>query len=247
MAPKDIIDAYLESVSISDDQFMDLSNPVSAAKLSQFKERVTKVVDDTEPRSFFANVRLALETARKASGTPIQVLRLQIAANMSDTLPIAAYLANTMTIAIECNAWTIPLYPKLFNVSAHVYADAENIKSCKFVAIFIMSIAAPKAGALQDIKFCSMSRGGLPTLNLIRNTSTSSFRSAFDVAKTAALEHGKITVIGVAMVDVHIFKLAQRATSEQFFSFAHAFIVAIAPEGFVVWHAWGKHGYTITQ
>ncbi|KAE9965300.1 hypothetical protein BLS_004801 [Venturia inaequalis] len=286
MPPKDIIDAYLESLSISDDQLYNPSHPAHAARLRQLKERVggsqprmwapsfdgrgtevvddgtsqlnstlppldervTEVLDDTEPRSFFANVRIALETARNASGTPIEVLKLQIAANISDTLPIAAYLASTMTAAIEGNAWTIPLFPKMFQFNADSFADAENIwKSCKFVTIFIMSIAASKAGALQAIKFCSMTRGGLPTLKLIRNTPTSSFRSAFVVAKTAAQKHGKTTVIGVALADVHIFEMAQRGTSDQVFSFAHSFVVSVGPEGFVVWQAWGEHGYNLAE
>lgn len=243
---------------------IDSSNPAHASRLNQLKERVggaqprlwaqpslervTEVVDDTESLSFFADVRLALETARKASGTPIEVLKLQIAANMSDALPIAAYLADTMTTAIQYNAWTIPLHPMMFNRNAETFADAENIwKSCKFVTIFIMSIAASKEGALKAIKFCSMTRGGLPTLNLIRNTPTSSLRSAFVIAKTAAQKHGKTTVIGVAMTDVHIFELAQRGTSEQVFSFAHSFVVAVGPEGFVVWQAWGEHGYNLAE
>ena len=55
------------------------------------------------------------------------------------------------------------------------------------------------------------------------------------------------TVLAASLVDVHIFELAQQGASEQYFSFAHVFIIGVGPEGIIVWQAWGKHGYRLDE
>jgi hypothetical protein len=111
----------------------------------------------------------------------------------------------------------------------------------------VLSLASSKAGAKQALKLMSTSRGRIPTLGLIRSTPTTSFRSAYNKAREAAKKHGKTTVMDVVLTDVHIFELAKQGKSEQYFSFAHSFVVAIGPQGFVVWQGWGEHGYRLDE
>lgn len=97
------------------------------------------------------------------------------------------------------------------------------------------------------LKCHSRRLGGLPTYETIQNTPSASFLLTFLQAKAAALSEDKTTVMNVTLTDVHIFELARRGAAQQHFSFAHTFTVGIAPEGVIIWQAWGKHGYRLDE
>jgi hypothetical protein len=97
------------------------------------------------------------------------------------------------------------------------------------------------------LKSQSRSLGGLPTYTSIKKTPSASLPLAFRRAKLAAVIERQTTVLAVALVDVHIFELAQRGVSEPYFSFAHVFTIGVGPEGVIIWQAWGKHGYRLDE
>lgn len=97
------------------------------------------------------------------------------------------------------------------------------------------------------MKFQSGSLGGLPTYDSIRKTPSALFPQAFQRAKLAATNNKQTTILGVTLADAHIFELARRGTSEKYFSFAHVFTIGVAPEGVIVWQAWGEHGYRLDE
>lgn len=104
--------------------------------------------------------------------------------------------------------------------------------SCKLVATVVLVLASPKERMLEALKLQSRMLGGLPSLPIVRNTPTTSFAAAFAQARNAARGSAKrTTVIGVSLVDVHIFELAEVGASQYFSSFAHAFVVGVGPEG----------------
>ncbi|OCK76830.1 hypothetical protein K432DRAFT_305513 [Lepidopterella palustris CBS 459.81] len=110
-----------------------------------------------------------------------------------------------------------------------------------------MVLAASKSNVAAALKFLSKVRGGLPTLEQIRATPSQSLSTAYQSAKKAALEENKTTILGVSLTDVHIFELESRGTSEPWFSFAHSFTMGVAPEGLIIWQAWGEHGYRLDE
>jgi hypothetical protein len=122
-------------------------------------------------------------------------------------------------------------------------------KSCKMAATLVLLFATSNDPKCLDnaLKSQSRSLGGLPTYDSIRETPSASLPLAFRRAKLAAMNDRQTTVLAVALVDVHIFELAQRDASEPYFSFAHVFTIGVGPEGVIVWQAWGKHGYRLDE
>ncbi|CZR54407.1 uncharacterized protein PAC_04291 [Phialocephala subalpina] len=87
--------------------------------------------------------------------------------------------------------------------------------SCKLAATLVLVLASSKDTMLEAMKFQSRSLGGLPNLEITRSTPTTSFSTAFEIAKSVALGPGKkTTILGVSLVDMHIFELAEKGQSE---------------------------------
>ena len=122
-------------------------------------------------------------------------------------------------------------------------------KSCKMAATLVLLFATSNDPVCLDnaLKSQSRSLGGLPTYDSIRKTPSASLYLVFQRAKLAAKNDKQTTVLAVALVDVHIFELAQRGASEPYFSFAHVFTIGVGPEGVIVWQAWGQHGYRLNE
>jgi len=122
--------------------------------------------------------------------------------------------------------------------------------SCKMAATLVLLFAAPRdseslffAGKTQ-----SRSLGGLPTLKQIRETPSASLDTAYRRAKQDASGDGRrTTVMAVNLTDVHIFELAEQGKAQLYFSFAHVFVLAVGPEGTVIWQSWGKFGYRLDE
>ncbi|EOA85692.1 uncharacterized protein SETTUDRAFT_111360 [Exserohilum turcica Et28A] len=122
--------------------------------------------------------------------------------------------------------------------------------SCKMAATLVLLFAAPRdsESLFFAVKTQSRSLGGLPTLEHIRETPSASLDTAYRRAKQDAFGDGKrTTVMAVNLTDVHIFELVEQGKAQLHFSFAHVFVIAVGPEGAVIWQSWGKFGYRLDE
>lgn len=120
--------------------------------------------------------------------------------------------------------------------------------SCNAAATLVGLLAGPILRLYEVLKFQSQRLHGLPTLDIIRNTPSTSLQTAFLHAKELARgEKGIISVTIVSRIDVHIFELAEQGKSGGYTSFAHTFVLGMGPEGVTVWQGWGEHGYGLDQ
>ncbi|KAE8332223.1 hypothetical protein BDV39DRAFT_200376 [Aspergillus sergii] len=59
---------------------------------------------------------------------------------------------------------------------------------------------------------------------------------------------GKVTVLGVNLVDVEMLERGEKMSRDMnYSSFAHSFVIAIAREGFRFYQSWGEHGYRLDE
>lgn len=117
-------------------------------------------------------------------------------------------------------------------------------------ATLVLLFAAPRdsESLLFAAKTQSRSLGGLPTLKHIRETPSASFDAAYRRAKQDAFgDRQRTTVMAVNLTDVHIFELGEQGKDQLHFSFAHVFVIAVGPEGAVIWQSWGKFGYRLDE
>ena len=99
-------------------------------------------------------------------------------------------------------------------------------------------------------KFLSKSLGGLPTMADVLKTPSTDLPKRFAQAKKAAIDGtvGKVTVLGVNLVDVEMLERGEKKSRDMnYSSFAHSFVIAIVREGFRTYQAWGEHGYLLDQ
>lgn len=190
-------------------------------------------------------VQAALE-APKQHLSPLQALKAQVDALLIDGPPLALVAVQQLINAVDCQTVHVRLQEDS-NFDLLCQNGPIIWKSCKLAATAVLILAASKARVQEALKFNSQLRGGLPTLHQVRSTPSQSLAQAFGKAKKAALDDGKTTIIGVSMVDVHIFELVERGTEQSYFSFAHSFVLGIGPEGMIVWQAWGEHGYRLDE
>lgn len=179
--------------------------------------------------------------------SPLQSLQESIATFFVEGPHIASFIFKKFWIAAIEGDTSI-------DVPKDIILDPLDLKrslpwnSCKQAATLVLLFACPHNNLFEALKFLSRTLGGLPTLSLIRTTPTSSFAQAFAKAKKAALS-GEMatTVIGVSLIDVHIFELNVRDMAKPYSSFAHAFVVGVGPEGVVIWQSWGEHRYPLDE
>lgn len=122
--------------------------------------------------------------------------------------------------------------------------------SCKMAATLILLFAVPndRDSLFTAVKIQSRSLGGLPSLEHIRKTPSASFEDSYQKAKKSALgREGSTSVMAVTLTDMHIFELAEQGKAQPYFSFAHVFVVAVGPEGIVIWQSWGQFGYGLDE
>jgi hypothetical protein len=122
--------------------------------------------------------------------------------------------------------------------------------SCKMAATHVLLFAAlrDKESLFFAVKTQSRSLGGLPTLEHMHETPSTSLDTAFRRAKQDAFEDGKrMTVMAVNLTDMHIFELAEQGKAQLYFSFAHVFVLAVGPEGTVFWQSWRKFGHRLDE
>ena len=124
--------------------------------------------------------------------------------------------------------------------------------SCKLAATLVLLLACPAEPELmfKALEFLSRSLGGLPTMETISNNASADLSKRFAQAKKAAIDGkiGKVTVLGVNLVDVEMLERGEKKSCDMLYtSFAHSFVVAVGREGFRIYQAWGEHGYRLDE
>ena len=124
--------------------------------------------------------------------------------------------------------------------------------SCLLATTLLLVFAAPKdPDAMHSaLKFSSSTLGGQPTMAMINATPSVDLAIRFARAKKLAVDGkvGKVTVLGVNLVDVEMIKRGEtRRKPTGYSSFAHSFVLGVGREGWRLFQAWGKHGYTLDQ
>jgi hypothetical protein len=133
-----------------------------------------------------------------------------------------------------------------------IFIKAIPWNSCKLASTLVLLFACSSEPAtiLNAVKFQSRSLGGLPTMADIVNTPSADLPKRFARAKKAAIDGkvGKMTVLGVSLVDVEMIERAEKRSPDiRYSSFAHSFVLAVGREGFRLYQAWGEHGYRLDQ
>ncbi|KFY89762.1 hypothetical protein V500_05510 [Pseudogymnoascus sp. VKM F-4518 (FW-2643)] len=178
--------------------------------------------------------------------SPLQLLQASIATFLEGP-QIASFIYRQLQVAAMLGETSI-FVPKDIILDPRDPEFNLPWNSCKLATTLVLLIACRHNEVFEALKYQSGQLGGLPTLSLIRSTSSSSFAQAFAKAKKAALS-GEMatTVIGVSLTDVHIFELNVRGKAKPYTSFAHSFVVGIGPEGVVIWQSWGEYGYRLDE
>ncbi|KAE8311206.1 hypothetical protein BDV41DRAFT_542830 [Aspergillus transmontanensis] len=124
--------------------------------------------------------------------------------------------------------------------------------SCQLAATLVLLLASPPEpnSVFEALKFLSKSLGGLPTMTDVLKTPSTDLPKRFAQAKKAAIDGkvGKVTVLGVNLVDVEMLERGEKKSRDMnYSSFAHSFVIAIAREGFRIYQSWGEHGDHLDQ
>ncbi|KUI56841.1 hypothetical protein VP1G_04215 [Cytospora mali] len=185
--------------------------------------------------------------------TPLSLLQAMVKSFFTFGPDIASRLFSKLHIAIRFDSYEFTPSSRV-KIGTLVQLPSFNVKdfpwnSCKVAASLVLLLAAhaTKESLYSALKSQSWSMGGLPTRELLSSSSSDSLLVEFQRARRAALEEKKTTVMGVKLIDKHIFDLEGRGVSETYFSFAHSFAMGVGPEGIVVWQGFGKHGYRLDQ
>lgn len=200
-------------------------------------------------------LRERLEPAEKRR-TPLSLLQVMVETFFLSGPDPASLLFSNIQLAVAAKSYEI-------TPSSHVRIDMTHhslrggpvdVKrypwnSCKMATELVLILAAHATPAClhEALTSQSQSPGSLPTRESLMTSVPDSLSAGFEQARRAALEGGKTTVMGVKLTDRHIFDLAAQGVSDRYFTFAHSFAVGVGPEGFVVWQAWGKHGYRLDE
>lgn len=109
------------------------------------------------------------------------------------------------------------------------------------IASATVGIFACPAQRLREVfEFGPGELNGLTTFETVRRTPRESLRTAFLSAKARACGgKGSFGLIMVSLVDGHMLELKEQGRSGNYTSFKHNFVLGVAPQGVVVWQAWG--------
>ncbi|MCJ1281915.1 hypothetical protein MMC26_001238 [Xylographa opegraphella] len=120
---------------------------------------------------------------------------------------------------------------------------------CELVAGTVMVVASPcdRRQNKQALRFASRILGGLPTMRTVGTVPSADLGEYFRVAKKAAIDGhvGKLTVLGVNLVDVGMLERKQAGKDLGYTSFEHTFVLGIGREGFRMWSAWARCDYQL--
>ena len=124
--------------------------------------------------------------------------------------------------------------------------------SCKMAATLILIFASPNdtKATFEALKFQTRSVGGIITLGMINSTPSADLSKAFAKAKKAAIDGkvGKVTILGVNLVDVEMIERSEKGSRDMHYSsFAHSFVLGISRAGWRIYQPWGEHGYRLDQ
>ncbi|KAL2041859.1 hypothetical protein N7G274_005644 [Stereocaulon virgatum] len=124
--------------------------------------------------------------------------------------------------------------------------------SCKLAATLVLLLAAPNDRDIMysALKNQSRSMGGLPTMAMINATPPADLPARFAKAKKDAIDGklGKVTILAVTLVDVEMIERGEVGGKPMLYSsFAHAFVLGVAREGWRLFQSWGEYGYTLSE
>jgi hypothetical protein len=234
------------SVESSDATVNTTPNTAASSILSNLKDSITQL--------------LPLLNSKPTQQSPLLALHSQISTLFSSGPEKALFIFSKLQLHIAEKTYhqtsstiSIPIFSSSSSTDQSLIQSPpysiDLWKSCKMTATLILLLASsPSPSSLfTALKSHSQSLGGLPTHSTIKTTPSASLPQAFQAAKRAATKDGKMTVLAVSLVDVHIFELAHQGKSAPYFSFAHVFTMGIGPEGVIIWQAWGKHGYRLDE
>lgn len=189
------------------------------------------------------------ETQEKHS--PLLALKEKIRTSFKYGPEVAGFFAQELRCAITGNSYkkadnTIEI--KVWLAWVDTFRECGGVhlwKSGNMSTTYVLALAAP---ADQEAMYGALRRntphlGGVPTYEEMQQTPSASLSLAFRRAKMAALNHGKTTVMGVRLEDVHMFELLERGETGNYCTFSHIFALGIGPEGFVVWQTWAEQDY----
>ncbi|ROW09576.1 hypothetical protein VMCG_02516 [Cytospora schulzeri] len=169
------------------------------------------------------------ETSDKRS--PLSLLQVMIESFFGRGPEVASLLFSSLHFAVGTQSYKL-----------------DSSKSLMAASLVLLLAAHPTPESLHEaVKSQARSLGDMPTRESLTNATSDSLSGEYRRAKRAALEEGKTTVMGVKLVDKHIFDLVARGLSEGCFSFAHTFTMGVGPEGVVIWQSFGKHGYRLDE
>ncbi|EED12221.1 hypothetical protein TSTA_002850 [Talaromyces stipitatus ATCC 10500] len=142
---------------------------------------------------------------------------------------------------------------RLMRTTGSMIAKSVSWESCKLACTLVLLFASPpSAFMLKTLTWQSRNLDGFPTMAEISSTPSVDLPKRFAQAKKAAIDGkvGKVTVLGVSLIDVEIIERAEVGRNDvdfDFTSFTHSFALAIGREGFRVYQSWGEHGYRLDQ
>ncbi|RYP78127.1 hypothetical protein DL769_003254 [Monosporascus sp. CRB-8-3] len=189
------------------------------------------------------------------TGTPLAALADKLERFFALGPDVASMIFSRLLCALTASEYTIEETDSRVRVPLRL-ADPPGIvdytvqfpwNSCKLATTLVLVLGAPVNDEIlhKALKYQSRSLGGLPTPEMMQRMPSACLGLAFRRAKAAALREGKTTLMGVGLVDAHIFELSGRGRADEYFSFAHSFSIGVGPDGVRIWQAWGKHGYQL--
>ena len=178
-------------------------------------------------------VRALCRPAPHSLQRPLPALQQQLANLDQHGGPPRAWLLVSLFDAASKNSTTVQRPPHA--------EPAEDPWTASTIASATLGIFACPAQRLREVfEFGPEELNGLTTFEAIRQTPSESLRKAFLDAKARACgDKGSIGLITVSLVDGHMLELKEQGRPRSYTSFKHTFVLGVAPEGVIVWQAWG--------
>ncbi|KUL88250.1 hypothetical protein ZTR_05034 [Talaromyces verruculosus] len=184
--------------------------------------------------------------------TPLEKLDSALKYFFQDGPEAASYAFDALRTAVIKGKTNVVVDEKRMRYMGPIVARLAPWSSCKLACTLVLLFASPsdQDSMLKELRWQSASLGGLPTMAEISSTPSADLPRRFTQAKKAAIDGkiGKVTVLGVSLVDVDMIERGEKERKNMdFTSFAHTFVLAIGREGFRVYQAWGEHGYRLDE
>ncbi|KAF3388231.1 putative arsenite methyltransferase [Talaromyces pinophilus] len=169
--------------------------------------------------------------------TPLEELDNALKYFFRDGPEAASYTFDALRTAVVKGKTNVVVDEKRMRYMGPIVARLAPWSSCKLACTLVLLFASPsdQDSMLKALRWQSASLGGLPTMAEISSTPSADLPRRFTQAKKAAIDgkFGKVTVLGVDLVDVEMIERGEKKSKYMdFTSFAHNFVLAIGREGF---------------